>query len=312
MTNSDKTETVQSAELLEQADATFSKREYAEATALFAKAAAAAEHEGNTQVLVESLAMTARGYLIREMKDEGRPWLARAEEKATADEPLGWSRYLGVRGRFEWQDDDKPTATATFREMYEYCLQHKLHDRAVDAAHMVAITGTPEQQIEWAVKGIRAAELGEMDGWLGPLWNNLGATHDDAGDYEKALDAYLKARHFHWKVGDELNKLAADWAVGKTYRRLGQHNKALAWLRPVLAWAERRHAEDPSTERGEWVGLACWDLGAIAAAKNQRDEATELLGRAHKLLEAAKMPDWDAKSWKEINDLIAGLKRNGD
>jgi tetratricopeptide (TPR) repeat protein len=249
--------------------------------------------------------MTARGYLIRELKDEGRPWLNRAKEKASPDDPLGWSRYLGVRGRFEWQDDKRPTATATFREMYDFCLRHKLHDRAVDAAHMVAITGTPDEQVAWAEKGIQAAELGEMDGWLGPLWNNLGATHDDAGNYDKALEAYIKARHYHWKVGDELNKLAADWAVGKTYRRLGQHDKALQWLRPVLAWSERRYAEDPSAERGEWVGLACWDLGTIAAASGRRKEAAELLGRAHDLLEAAKMPEWDAKAWQEIKALVA-------
>jgi tetratricopeptide (TPR) repeat protein len=299
-----------SEELLQQGDATFKQRQYAEATELFQQATELAQTEGKSQVLVEALAMTARGYLIRELKNEGRPWLNRAKEIARPDEPRGWSRYLGVLGRFQWQDDIKPTAAETFREMYDYCLQHELHDRAIDAAHMVAITGTPAQQIEWGKKGIEAAEAGGITGWLGPLWNNLGATYDDAADYESALEAYQKAREYHWQFGDEQNRLVADWAVGKTFRRLGQHETALAWLRPVLAWAERRYAEESSVDRGEWLGLACWDLGAIAAAQGDRDTALDLLTRAHKHLEAANMDDWDAKSWQEINDLIDELNRS--
>ena len=49
-------------------------------------------------------------------------------------------------------------------------------------------------------------------------------------------------------------------------------------------------------------------LGVIAAAEGNNEQARELLGRAREMLEAAKMPEWDAKSWKEINDLLDELK----
>jgi tetratricopeptide (TPR) repeat protein len=306
--------------LLKEADNTFNSRDYAGATELYRALVEKAEEEGDKAVLVQALAMTARGYLIRGMNDEGRPWIERAGELASPDDPPGWSRYLGVRGRFEWQDGDKPKATLTFREMYGYCLEHELYRRAIDAAHMVAITGTTDEQIEWARKGIAAAEQGGEEGWLGPLWNNLGVTYwdlaaeaegDEALEHDRqALDCYLKARHYHWKVGGEVSKLAADWAVGSAYRRIGEGEKAGAWLRPVLARAERRFELDPSPENGEWVGWACFDLGLLAADAGESERALELLNRAKNLLEHVGIQDWDPKSWKLLNQRIEDLNKS--
>jgi tetratricopeptide (TPR) repeat protein len=279
------------------ADAVFNARRYAEARELYVQVAERAE--GATRV--EALAQVARCELLAERKDEGRVWLDKAREAADEEEPLGWSRYLGVRGRFEWKDEELEKAKATFVAMYAYCEEHGLHDRAVDAAHMVAIVGDAEDQVAWAHKGIAAAEAGGFEGWLGPLWNNLGWTHEHAGRHEEALDAYRKARHYHWKTGGEVNKLAADWAVGHTLRLLGRHDEARQWLRPVLAWAERRSMEaEEDVERAEWIGHACRDLGLAAFAQGRRDEARELLGRAHTLLAAVDMASWDAEGWKEI------------
>ncbi len=295
-------------ELLDRGDAAFQGRDYAAAKELFQQAAELAEGEGNIPLLVEALSMVSRCHLIRDEVNHGRPWIERAKALADPTNPLAWSRYLGVRGRFEWKEGNNAIATATFREMYAFCLKHEQHSRAIDAAHMVAITGERDEQIEWAMKGIQAAEEGAIEGWLGPLWNNLGATYDDMQQYEDALEAYLKARHYHWKVGDEHAKLVADWAVGRTYRRLGQYQQALQWLRPVLAWAERRQAEEPSPDCAEWVGWACLDLGEIAAEQQRTEESLEYLLRAKEMLQVAKMQDWDEKSWSELNERIDQLQ----
>jgi len=291
--------------LLAEGDKAFSARDYAGATATYERAAAAAEKAGETETLVEALAMVARGHLIRDEADAGRPFLERARGLVRDDMPLGRSRYLGVLGRFQWKDGDKPAATKTFESMYDLCMRHDLHGRAVDAAHMVAITGTPEQQLAWAHKGIAAAEKGGMDGWLGPLWNNLGVTYHERGDDEKALDAYRKAREYHWKAGNEVSKLAADWAVGMTLRQLKRHAEAGTWLRPVLAWAERLHAEKPEPEQGEWVGLALLELGLIANAEGDAVAARRDLLRARPLLEAVKLAEWHPELWKDLLDALA-------
>jgi len=303
------------AALLADGDRAFRSRDYESATRLYERAFAEAEKENLAEVAAEAAAQAARGYLIRDRKEEGRPWLEKAKARANGELPKAWSRYLGVRGRFEWKDDRLDEATATFVAMYDYCEKHGLHDRAVDAAHMVAITGKPEQQVEWARKGIAAAEKGGLDGWLGPLWNNLGVTYQEKNDWKAALDCYRKARVYHWKTGGEVNKLAADWAVGMALRETGAIEESLQWLRPVLAWAERRHAEQPGAERGEWVGLACRELGYAELALSEKDgrearkaDARKLLARAVEHLEAAGMPEWDAKAWARLVATLDRLK----
>lgn len=288
-------------ELLSEADNLFKSREYDKSRDVYLKAMERAQEDKQNSELTESYSQIARSYLITGKKDEGRAWISKAAEIATPDEPMGWSRYLGVRGRFEWQDDNLDEATATFKEMYEYCSSQKLHDRAIDAAHMVAITGTPEQQIEWGKKGIKEAEDGNVTGWLGPLWNNLGATYEDLKRYDEALEAYIKAREYHWLYGSEINKMIADWAVGHAHRLAGNYDEAAKWLRPVLAWCER-------IENNEFIGWSHKELGEIDIINKNFKPALEHLIIAEDKLKAEQMPEWDPDGYKKLVDQITELK----
>lgn len=303
--------------LLATADETFNARNYAEATELFKQLAAKAEQEGDRVTLVEALAMAARGHLISGEQEQGRPWIMRAGNLANAADPPGWSRYLGVRGRFESHDKDDVKASQTFIEMYDYCMTHKLYSRAVDAAHMVALTGTNEVQIVWANKGIKAAEEGGHDRWLGPLWNNLGITYwnmaaesepETARKYNlQAVDCYKKARIYHRKTGDEFSKIVADWALGSAYRRVGDLDEAENLIRPVLHWAEKKFELDASIENGEWVGLANMELGLISIRQGQAEVARRQLNIAREKLAAANMQEWDERAWRLLVSEIEKL-----
>lgn len=310
--------TKENLDLLIVADNRFRSGKYAEATKLYTDLATRSAKEGDDVVMVQALAMTARGHLKGSNTTKGLAWLQRAEKLATKDEPLGWSRYVGVRGRFEWKSGDKAKATATFYQMYDYCIQHDLFSRAIDAAHMVAITGTPEEQIEWAYKGIKAAKLGNEEGWLGPLWNNLGATYwekaensDSAQAFNlKALECYLNAREYHWKMGSEKSKLIADWAVGSAYRRVGDYEKAGGWLRAVMAWSERLYALDSEPDTGEWIGWASYDLGLMSQEQGNHSDALTLLRTARDYLGKADMPKWDKKTWDWLGGKISNIENN--
>lgn len=280
--------------LLAEADGSFQAREYQTALEQYTRVIEVARADFNRPVETEALAQVARVNLIQGDKEVGRKFLDEAAERASASDPMGWSRYLGVRGRFEWQDDDLVQARKTFDEMYVYCNTNALWSRAVDAAHMIAIVAeTVDEQIEWGKRGIEAAESGGVESWLGPLWNNLGATYYDDKQFDSALDAYLKAREYHWQYSGETGKLYADYHVGMTYRHLGRFDEAAQWLRPVLAWAER--LGDHSA-----IGQACEDLGEAAIGIGNREEGLVLLRRAR---EEYKKAGFD-QSWKEVWDNI--------
>jgi tetratricopeptide (TPR) repeat protein len=291
-------------QLLEQADEIFRQGDMPRAMEMYKLTARAAEKEMIMGIRAEAQAQAARCYLKLDQKEEGRHWLMMAAGIATVRMPRAWSRYLGVRGRFEWNDGRLEMATATFEEMYGYCLQHDLHERAVDAAHMVAITAPPEEQIRWGLKGIEAAEQGGVEGWLGPLWNNLGWTYDDLGRYRESLDALLKAREYHWKLGGELNKLIADWSVGHAYRMVGDHQTAAQWMRPVLAWSERLYDIEQSPGTAEWIGHSCRELGELALHRGDHPKALEYLRRARERLREAGMPEWDPDGFEELAQQI--------
>lgn len=289
--------------LLEQADEIFQARDYKVALEKYTAAVNKARQEFNNSVEVESLSQVARMNLLLGDKEKGREWLEQAGQKASESDPLGWSRYLGVKGRFEWQDNDLKAARATFHQMYTYCHVNGLWGRAVDAAHMIAIVAeSPDEQIEWGRRGIEAAEAGGMDHWLGPLWNNLAGTYYDINQYDSALECYLKAREYHWRYSDETAKLFADYHVGMTYRLLGQHKEAGKWLRPVLAWAER-------IENHSAIGQTCEDLGEIEIAQGRKADGLKLLKRARSEYQLAGFEKSRPEFWEHINKRIAELER---
>ena len=292
---------------LEQADQVFRSREYEEAGTLYEAIATDAEATGITSQYVEACAMRARSFLITGDEASGRPWIERAAESADRSDPMGWSRYLGVRGRFEWHAGDNETATATFREMFDFCRESAIYDRAVDAAHMIAITGEPEERFEWAERGIAMAEEGELTGWLGPLWNNLGWDYVDAERYEEGLEALRKAREYHHMGDAELPKLIADYSVAHAMRMNGDLDGAKSWMENVFRWAKRLY-EGGDEEALEWMGHSRWGLGEIIVEQGDKQAGLMLMSKGLKELEEVGIADWDEEDWMAKRARIEELK----
>ncbi len=309
-------EIMTSSEFLQKADSVFKARDFEQAMTLYTQASKNAEQEGDTSVLVESYSQIARCHLKNEDHEKCAEWLEKAKALASADYPTGWSRYLGVRGRLEWQkaareagepDPVVDKARETFEEMYDYCMAHDLYERAIDAAHMVAIVGNLEQRLAWGKKGIEAAEKGDINGWLPALWNNHGWNLDDAGRHEEALAALKKAREYHYKAGNELSKLIADWSVGYAFRMVGDLDSAKTWMLKVSRQANMLYETDKSGTNAEWVGYSSKELGEIALAENNKPLALEMFTRAERNLKQAGMPDWDKKGYNELLEKINSL-----
>lgn len=295
--------------LLRDGDALFAARRYGDAGEEYQRAAGIAKARGDVTTQVEALSMAARSYCIRGLFEQGRPWLAQAKELASPDYPRGWSRYLGVRGRYEWQDEkDLPKATATFETMYDYCMEHALYNRAVDAAHMVAITGDDEQQIDWALKGIKAAELTGEESWLGPLWNNLGWAYHKRGAYQQSLDALLKAQHYHHLYSDKLAQVTSDVFVGMAYRHAGKPDEARQWITSAHKDALRMHLADPQDMHVmERLGNTHEQLAELLVLEGRPREASAQFTEAKRLYIAADAEDWGPEEIERVTKRIEAL-----
>ncbi len=279
-----------SVDSLKEADSLFQDREMEAAFAAYDKAHQKAREEFNRPVEVEALAQMARLTLSKGDSEEGEDWLDKARERADESDPLGWSRFLGVEGRFAWKAGNIQVARETFEQMFDYCSAKALWGRAVDAAHMVAIVAeSREDQIKWSHIGIEMAETHNSNRWLGPLWNNLAGVYYDNKQYDSCLACYHKARDYHWQFSGETEKLFADYHVGLVYRLKGEFENAEKWLRPVLAWAER-------LDNHSAIGQTCEDLGEIEFARGNKPAGIQLLKRAREEYQKAGFD----KSWPEI------------
>jgi tetratricopeptide (TPR) repeat protein len=251
-------------------------------------------------------------YSVLQDFDNGRKWLEMAKTLAKPEQKLGWSRYPGVRGRFEWQDEkDNAKATRTFIELYNYCMKNDLFSRALDAAHMVAITGDEKQKVEWALKGIKAAEKAGDSGTLAMLWNNLGWEYDEKGEVEKSFVALLKARKYHQQVGNDHSKLVADFAVAHAYRRNGMLEEAREWLTAAFNKAKARYDEDPKDkDRIEWLGWGHKYFGDLLMDEgNSEDAALTRYKQALQLLEETGLEKWWPEEHKELKAKIDRLTK---
>jgi len=293
--------------LLREADAAFEAHDLDRAFVLYRDAAKAAEKAKDHSSMTEARAQLARCLLKQGKMEKGRTWLERAAATADEGQPLGWARYQGVVGRFEWHENRLEAASGTFARLFEYCKAHDLAERAVDAANMMTIVAPPEAQIEWAHKAIAEAEGRGLTRSLAMIWNNLGWTLEGLGRHEESLEALLRAREYHHQVSGELAKLIADWSVGHAHRMAGHLDQAQDWLRRTFEWAQRRLEVDPTNDVKEWLAQCHWELGELAAARSQRDAARDHLRKARHLLVETKVEDWGPDQLAKLDARLAEL-----
>ncbi len=287
--------------LLTQADNAFNSYDYAKAEELYEQARLSAHDAGNLSVEIEATAQRARCNLTQDRFDSAKAWLDKTTEIASADYPSGWARYLGVKGRWEWRNGRSEAAVPIFSEMYEFATANKLAKHKIDAALMAAIVAPRERQEEWALKGIAAAEEGNQERSLGPIWNNLGWSYIEMKRFDDAVEAFTNARVYHWRFGNEMNKYWADWALGHALKLAGKYEQAESWLRPCLAWAER--IGNPAA-----TGAAQEELGDIALNGDNHSKALEYYLAAQGNYEKADYPANDPKTYEALTEKIAGLR----
>ena len=228
--------------------------------------------------LVEVLTQIARAQGLQAHFDDAHSTLNRAESLLTPELTTAKVRYLLERGRVFNSSGDKTQALPLFMDAWETAKSANEDFYAVDAAHMLAIITDGTDAMNWHMKAIAYAEVSSQSrarNWLGSLYNNIGWTYFDMGDYPAALDIFRKALVFREEKSNVETIRITRWCIGKVLRVMGRIDEALTIQQALFT----EYDAD-----GEESGYTDEELGECLLVLGRPDEATRHFARAHATL----------------------------
>jgi len=179
---------------------------------------------------LELRSQIARALGLQQKFDEAHIVLKKVEADLIPEFQIARIRYLLERGRIFNSSGEPKESIPYFLEAWELGQEIGADFFTVDAAHMLGIVSEPVQQLGWNQKAMELAENSKdprANGWLGSLYNNIGWTHHDLGDYEKALSVFQKGLEWQQSKSRVKEARIAKWSVARTYRSLGNIDLAL-------------------------------------------------------------------------------------
>jgi tetratricopeptide (TPR) repeat protein len=228
--------------------------------------------------LVQLLTQLARCQGLQRRFPEAHATLDEAEAHLRADLVRARVRYLLERGRVYNSSGDPDQARPLFQDGWDLARFGSEDALAVDAAHMLAIVDSGSAAIEWNRRAMSLAESSsdpKARKWLGSLYNNLGWTYHDQGDYAVALDLFEKAYDLRVEQKQPKETRIARWCVARTLRSLGRTDEALRIQQELAKEWEAAGEED---------GYVFEELGECLLALGRQEEARPDFARAYELL----------------------------
>jgi len=181
---------------------------------------------------MEILTQIARSEGLQQMFDEAHKTLDTVEVSLPSiASTLVETRYHLERGRAFNSSGNKEKAKEEFLKALESGKKGAHDYYAIDAVHMMGIADEPTKQLEWTEAGIKMAEASNEDRaklWLGTFYNNSGWTYFGMGEYQKALDLFIKNEKFGESRNNVKDVQIAKWCQAKMYRFLKHLDTALS------------------------------------------------------------------------------------
>lgn len=228
------------------------------------------EIEGERQL--ELLTQIARAQGLQRHFSDGHATLDDVERRLTARSSVARVRYLLERGRLFNSAGEPERARPLFEQAWALGQAVGEIGYAVDAGHMLGILEAPE--LAWSLKTLALAENSSdprARRWLPTLYNNIGWTHHDRGEYAKALELFEKAVPLREAQGKPAPIRIARWSVARALRSLGRLDDALAIQRQL-------------EQLGEHDGYVDEELGECLLALGHGDDAKPYFARAYAAL----------------------------
>lgn len=236
----------------------------------------------------EILTQIARTHSLRRNFEKAHEILDTVNESKSAISHRTQVRYLLERGRTYNSAGQKDEAKALFTQAFELGSEVGDDTLTIDAAHMVAIAGTPEEALDWNKRGLALAQKTtqpKAEKWVGSITNNLAWTYHDRGDYTTALEYFMSALAYFERVKREPGLRIARWAVARCARSLGQYQKAID---QQLAIAKDYYPQfsnnDVMSAPEEFDGYVAEEIAEGLLALGRKDEAKPYFGLAYERL----------------------------
>ena len=264
---------------------------------LFVSLTEEAGQSDNTEYLPILITQLARTHSLRDDFTLAHQQLDQAKSLIGEQKSRPWVFLLLERGRTYNSSGSKLKALEYFEEAFITAEIIGDDYLAIDAAHMVAIAETLENQMKWNIIALGIAETSKSHrarSWLGSLYNNMAWTLFDQGDYEKALDLFDKAVDFRREKKNLRRLQIARWAVARTYRALHRIDEALQIQQSLLSETETKGL--PAD------GYVVEELAELYLVKKD-PVASDYFARAHRIL--------SRDQWLEKNEpeRLARLKK---
>jgi tetratricopeptide (TPR) repeat protein len=260
-----------------------------------------AMESGNISYFAQLLTQVARAEGLQGKFKEAHNTLDTVEAMLTAKLVVPTVRYLLEKGRVFNSNNEKDKAKHLFLDAWKIARAEGQDFYAVDAAHMLGITETPENQIEWNIRAIELAEKSldeKANNWLGALYNNTGWSYHNLGQYEKALDLFERGLKWRQQRDNEATTRISKWTVGRVYRSLGRIDDAIKI---------QKELEQEFIDKGlEQDGYVYEELAECYLIEDEREEAQKYFKLAYEYL--------SKDEWLKANepDRIERLKELGE
>jgi tetratricopeptide (TPR) repeat protein len=212
---------------------------------------------------LELLTQIARAQGLQRQFEAAKITLDGVEKALAGQPPRVEVRYLLERGRVFNSSNQTEQAVPLFREALDRGRAAHEDFLAIDAAHMLGIAAPAQERLRWNLEAVAMTERSDdarSKRWLASLYNNIGWTYHERGEYAKALEYFEKSLPAWEARGDAGAIRAGKWSIARALRSLGRYDEALAIQQALLADAERR---------GEVDGYVYEELGELALARGE-------------------------------------------
>jgi tetratricopeptide (TPR) repeat protein len=251
--------------------------------------------------LLQLQTQIARTKGLQNLFDEAHGILDEVEKQLPENPEIATVRYHLERGRAFNSSGKKTEARRHFETAQNLAANLKEDFYEIDAIHMVAIAAPHQEAIKIQEQALIRAEESNNEkarNWLGPLYNNLGWSYFDNGEYEKALSIFLRSLQWRESKGSAQGIFIAKWCIGRVLRALNRNDDA---LKVQLALFEE------STTTGHPDGFVHEELGELFMLKNDALKYPFHFEKAYELLSSDKFLAQNEPARLERIKLLAGI-----